>query len=133
MTTISQGISKADSSTSMVFTMRREHSSRYSPVQVGQLTTNDGSYPHEDATTVTGRGGNGFGAPRMTIGKDAECTWETGGEQATKEMKIQECQISEAPLTTPLALPNTLLPGLFSAQSFSEQSCSGNSLFDAIC
>jgi hypothetical protein len=44
-----------------VFTMRREHSSRYSPVQVG-LTTNNGSYPHEDASTVTERGGNGSGA-----------------------------------------------------------------------
>ena len=81
-----------------------------------------GSYPHEDTFTVTGRGGNGSGAPQMKIGKDADCTWETGGKQATKVMKIQECQISGAPLTTPLALTDIHLPEIISADSFSERS-----------
>src|SRR5437016_14533754 len=96
-----------------VFTMRREYSSRYSPVQVGLVTTNNGSYPHEDTGSVTGRGGNGSGALRMRKGWDADRTWETGGKQATKVMKIQECQISGAPLTTPLALTDIRLPGIF--------------------
>ncbi len=60
------------------FTKRREHSSMYSAAQVG-LTRNNGSYPHEDNLTVTGRGGNGSGALQMRIGRDAELTWETGG------------------------------------------------------
>ena len=121
MTIINQRISKAHSSTSTVFTLRREYSSRYSLVQVGQ-TTNNVSYPHEDTSTISGHGGNGSGAPRMRIGRDADRTWETCGEQATKETKIQECQISEMPLATPLALPDSHLPGIFSAQSFSERS-----------
>jgi len=50
----------------------------YSAAQVG-LTRNNGSYPHEDNLTVTGRGGNGSGALQMRIGRDAELTWETGG------------------------------------------------------
>ncbi len=105
-----------------VFTMRREHSSRYSPGQAGLVTTNKGSYPHEDTITVTGRGGNGSGALRMRKGWDADRTWETGGEQAIKVMKIQECQIYGVPLITPLAVLDTHLPGIFSAQSFSERS-----------
>src|SRR6266700_3473695 len=76
-----------------VFTLRRQHSSRYSPVQVGLVTTNNGSYPHEDSSTVPERGGNGSGAPRMRKGSDADRTWETGGGKETKETKIQECQI----------------------------------------
>jgi hypothetical protein len=60
-----------------VFTMRREDSSRCLPVQVGLVTTNNGSYPHEDTMTVTGPGGNGSGALWMTIGRDAGSTWET--------------------------------------------------------
>ena len=98
-----------------VFTTPREHSSRYSPVQVGLVTTNNGSYPHEDTMTVTGRGGNSSDDPRMRKGRDAELTWETGGEKETKETKIQECQISGAPLTTPLALPDVHLLRIFSA------------------
>jgi hypothetical protein len=58
----------------------------HSPVQVGQVTTNNGSYPHEDTSNVTGRGGNSSDALRMRVGKDADCTWETGGEQAIKEV-----------------------------------------------
>ena len=105
-----------------VYTMRREHSSKYSPVQVG-LTTNNVSYPHEDTLTVTGRKGIGSGTSWMRIGKDPDRTWETGGEQALKEMKIEECQISGAPLNTPLVLPDVHSPRIFSAQSFSERSC----------
>jgi hypothetical protein len=105
-----------------VFTMPREHSSRCSPVQVGLVTTNNGSYPHEDTTTVTGRGGNGSGAPWMRNGRDVELTWETDGEKETKEMKLEECQISGVSLNTPLGLPDTRLPGIFSAQLFSERS-----------
>jgi hypothetical protein len=96
-----------------VFTMRREHSSRYSPGQVGQVTTNNGSYPHEDTSTVTGRGGNGSDAPQMRIGRGAARTWENDGEQTTKEVKIQECQIFEMPFTTLLVLSDTRLPGIF--------------------
>ena len=98
-----------------VFTIRGEHSSRYSPVQVGVVTTNNASYPHEDSTTVTGSGGNGSGALRMTIGSNAEFTWEIGGEKAPKETKIEECQISGLLLNTLPLLPDTHLPELFSA------------------
>ncbi len=56
----------------------------YSAAQVG-LTRNNGSYPHEDNLTVTGRRGNGSGALQMRIGRDAELTWETGGEQAKRD------------------------------------------------
>src|SRR5260221_7136057 len=102
----------------MFFTRRREHSSRCSPVQVG-LTRNNGSYPHEDTSTVTGCGGNSSGSPWIRIGSGASRTWETGGEQARKEMKIQECQIAGEPLNTPLGLPDAHLPGIFSTHSFS--------------
>lgn len=102
-----------------VFTMPQEYSSSYSPVQVG-LTTNNGSYPHEDASTVARRERNGSGAPWIRIGRDVELTWETDGEKETKETKIKECQISGAPLIAPLLLPDTHFPGLFSARSFSE-------------
>ena len=81
-----------------------------------------GSYPHEDTFTVTGRGGNGSGALRMRKGWDADRTWETGGKQASKVMKIQECQILGMPLTTRLALSHTHLLRIFSAQAFSERS-----------
>jgi len=88
--------------------MRREHSSRCSLGQAGLSTTNNASYPHEeDTTTVTGQGGNSTDAPQVKLGRDANRTWESGGEQATKEMKIQECQISAMPLTTLLVLPDT--------------------------
>jgi len=63
--------------------MRREHFSRYSPAQVG-LTTNNGSYPHEDTSTVTGPSGKGSGGLQTRKGRDADRTWETGGEQAKK-------------------------------------------------
>jgi len=96
-----------------VFTMRREYSSRYSPVQVGLVTTNNGSYPHEDTFTVTGRGGNGSGALRMRKGWDADRTWETGGEKETKETKIQECQMPGKLLTPPLVVPDTRSLGVF--------------------
>ena len=56
--------------------------------RAGGLTTNYSSYPHEDTMTVAGRGGNGSGALRMTRGREAERTWEIGGEQTTKEMII---------------------------------------------
>jgi hypothetical protein len=42
-----------------IFTVCREHSSRCFLAQVRISTTNNASYPHEDTTTVTGRGGNG--------------------------------------------------------------------------
>ena len=84
-----------------------------------------GSYPHEDTFTVTGRGGNGSGALRMRKGWDADRTWETGGEKETKETKIQECQISGPPFITPLEVSEAHLPGLFSAQVFSERTCAG--------
>ena len=74
-----------------------------------------GSYPHEDTFTVTGRGGNGSGALWMRKGWDADRTWETGGKQATKVMKIQECQISGVPLIAPLMVLGTHLPEIFSA------------------
>jgi len=103
-----------------VFTMHREHSSSGLPVQVGLMTTNNGSYPHEETATVTGSGGNGSGAPRMRIGKDPDCTWVTGGEKEAKETKIQECQISGVRLTRPLIVLDTHLPEIFSAKLFSE-------------
>jgi hypothetical protein len=61
-----------------VYTMRREHSSKYSPVQVG-LTTNNVSYPHEDTPTVTGRGGKDSDDPQVEFGREVDRTWETGG------------------------------------------------------
>lgn len=64
-----------------VFTMRGEYSSRYAPVQVGLVSTNNGSYPHEDAFTLPGSGGYGSGTPRVTKGREADCTWEIGGLQ----------------------------------------------------
>ena len=66
--------------------MQEEHSSRRSPVQVDLATTNNGSYPHEDTTTVTGSGGNGSGAPRMRIGREADRTWVAGGEQISLDI-----------------------------------------------
>ncbi len=96
-----------------VFTLRRQHSSRYSPVQVGLVTTNNGSYPHEDSSTVPERGGNGSGAPRMRKGSDADRTWETGGGKETKETKIQECQMPGKLLTPPLVVPDTRSLGVF--------------------
>lgn len=86
----------------------------------GGSDNNNVSFPHEDTSTVTGRGGNSSGFPRMRIGKGVDRTWETGGEKVIKEMKVQECQISGLPLTTPLVLPDTCLLGIFLAQSFSE-------------
>ena len=62
-----------------VFTMRREDSSRCLPVQVGLVTTNNGSYPHEDNMTVAGSGGSCSGVLRMRKGKDVDLTWEKGG------------------------------------------------------
>lgn len=87
---------------------------QYLSVQVG-LTTNNGSYPHEDTFTVTGSGGNGSGAPRMRNRRDADRTWETGGEKETKEMKIKECQITGVRLIAPLMVLDTHLPEIFSA------------------
>jgi hypothetical protein len=43
----------------------------------------------------------------MRIRRNGERTWERGGEQATKEMKIQECQIFAMPLITLLVLLDT--------------------------
>jgi hypothetical protein len=95
--------------------MRREHSSRCSLGQAGLSTTNNASYPHEDTTTVTGQGGNSTDDPQVKLGKDANRTWESGGEQATKEMKIQECQISAMPRRAALMALDTHLPEIFSA------------------
>src|SRR5947207_10202795 len=97
-----------------VFTMLQEHSSRCSPVQVDLVTTNNGSYPHEDTTTVTGSGGNGSGAPRMRSGRDPDCTWVTGGEKETQETKIQECQITGVWLIAPLMVLDTHWLEIFS-------------------
>jgi hypothetical protein len=84
-------------------------------LQVGLVTTNNGSYPHEDTTTVTGSGGNGSDAPRMRIGRDPDCTWVTSGEKQTKETKIKECQITGVRLIAPLMVLDTHLPEIFSA------------------
>jgi hypothetical protein len=56
----------------------------------------------------------------MRIGRDAEGIWENDGRKAIKVMKIEECQISGGPLSTLLGLSDAHLPGIFSAQSFSE-------------
>jgi hypothetical protein len=120
MTTINQRISKA-----LAFNVNGFH---HAPGGLLQVLTRAGgsvnnvSYPHEDTSTVTGHEGSGSDAPQMRIGKDPDRTWETGGVQAIKEMKIQECQISKVPLIRRLALLDTHLPGLFSAQPFSERS-----------
>ncbi len=98
-----------------VFTMPCEHSSRYSPVQVGLVTTNNGSYPHEDTSTLTERGGNVSVALWMRIGSGADRTWKTGGEKETKETKIEECQISGVLLIAPQMVLDTHLPEIFSA------------------
>jgi hypothetical protein len=82
---------------------------------VGLMTTNNGWYPHEDTATVTGSGGNGSGTPRMRIGRDPDRIWVTGGEQATKETKIKECQSTGVRLIAPLMVLDRHLPEIFSA------------------
>jgi len=49
------------------------------------LTRNNGSYPHEDISTVTGHIGNGSGVPRKGPGRDADHTWEKGGMRIVNE------------------------------------------------
>jgi hypothetical protein len=64
----------------------------------------------------------------MMKGRGVDLTWEKGGEKETKEMNIEECQISGVPLGTRLMLLDTHLPGIFSAQSFSQRTCTAKRL-----
>src|SRR5947209_13770887 len=77
--------------------------------RAGGSDNNNVSYPHEDASTLTGRRGNCSGASRMTRGRNPDCIWETGGEKETKETKIEECQISGVRLIAPLMVLDTHL------------------------